>query len=127
MAIDSGVGCACADGRGDKDMYESVCRAIQGLVAAALGISLAELQAHSRGRAAAAFARQTAMYLAHVHFGISLSQVGRSFGRDRTTVAHACARVEDRRDDPKFECVLGCLESALDTWQRGFLFTGAPA
>jgi chromosomal replication initiation ATPase DnaA len=104
-----------------------VCRVVQGLVSTALGISLAELRAHSRGRAATAFARQTAMYLAHVHFGISLSEVGRTFGRDRTTVAHACARVEDRRDDPTFECILGCLESALDGWQRGFLFVGATA
>jgi chromosomal replication initiation ATPase DnaA len=127
MAIDSCVACEYANRHGDIDKYESVCRVIQGLVATALGISLTELQAHSRGRAAAAFARQTAMYLAHVHFGISLSQVGRTFGRDRTTVAHACARVEDRRDDPKFECILGCLESALDGWQRGFLFTGVAA
>lgn len=127
MAIDGCIDCAYPSRRDDRDTCESVCRVIQGLVCTALGISLAELRAHSRGRAATAFARQTAMYLAHVHFGISLSEVGRRFGRDRTTVAHACACVEDRRDDPKFECVLGCLESALDGWQRGFLFVGASA
>jgi chromosomal replication initiation ATPase DnaA len=127
MASNGCVGCAYQDRQGDNDACESVCRVIQGLVSTALGISLAELRAGSRGRAATAFARQTAMYLAHVHFGISLSDVGRTFGRDRTTVAHACARVEDRRDDPKFECILDCLESALDGWQRGFLFVGAAA
>lgn len=103
----------------------SACRFIETLVSAALGIGMAELRASRRGRAAAAFARQTAMYLAHVHFGLTLSQVGRNFGRDRTTVAHACAKVEDSRDDPKFERVLACLETALDTWHQGFSAIGA--
>jgi chromosomal replication initiation ATPase DnaA len=103
-------------GRCDTANCESACRFIEALVAAASGIGLRELRASRRGRAAAAFARQTAMYLAHVHLGLTLSQVGRSFGRDRTTVAHACACVEDRRDDPKFERVLACLEAALDCW-----------
>lgn len=105
----------------DGQKCESACRLIESLVAAALGIGIADLRGESRGRAAVAFARQTAMYLAHVHFGLSLSEVGRTFGRDRTTVAHACARVEDRRDDPKFDRIVGCLESALDGWQRNFL------
>ena len=99
----------------------SACRFIETLVSAALGISLAELRAEKRGRASAAFARQTAMYLAHVHLGLSLSQVGVKFGRDRTTVAHACACIEDRRDDPKFERVLSCLEMALDRWHESFV------
>jgi len=107
------------------DRSASVCRFIESLVSAALGIGLAELRASRRGRAAAAFARQTAMYLAHVHFGLTLSQVGRNFGRDRTTVAHACARVEDSRDDPKVERVLACLEAALDRWHQNFLPLGA--
>jgi len=83
-----------------------------------------ELRAARRGRAPAAFARQTAIYLAHVHFGMSLSEVGRNFGRDRTTVAHACACVEDSRDDPRFERVLLCLEAALDRWTESFLALG---
>ncbi len=113
-----------AGGRGEggvrRDDWESACRFIEALVCGALGISLAELRAEKRGRASAAFARQTAMYLAHVHLGLSLSQVGLSFGRDRTTVAHACACVEDSRDDPKFEYVLSCLEAALDRWHQCF-------
>jgi Bacterial dnaA protein helix-turn-helix len=100
---------------------ESACRFIVTLVGGALRISIAELRAERRGRASAAFARQTAMYLAHVHLGLTLSQVGRSFGRDRTTVAHACACVEDSRDDPEFDRVLSCLEAALDRWSQGFL------
>ena len=103
----------------------SVCRFIENLVSGALGIGLTELRANRRGRAAVAFARQTAMYLAHVHFGLTLSQVGRNFGRDRTTVAHACARVEDSRDDPHFEQVITCLEATLDHWHHRFIALGA--
>lgn len=115
-------GCSEGEGWGER---ESACRFIEALVAGALGIGLGEIRDRSRGRAAAAFARQTAMYLAHVHLGLSLSQVGRSFHRDRTTVAHACARVEDSRDDPKTERVLACLEAALDRWSSGFLAEAA--
>jgi hypothetical protein len=53
------------------------------------------------------------MYLAHVAGGLPLTEVGRLFARDRTTVAHACAMVEDRRDDPAFDRCLGFLELAL--------------
>ena len=118
----------CSDWRSanlGEERSTSACRFIENLVSGALGIGLAELRANRRGRAAVAFARQTAMYLAHVHFGLTLSQVGRNFGRDRTTVAHACARVEDSRDDPHFEQVLTCLEATLDRWHDRFIVFGA--
>jgi chromosomal replication initiation ATPase DnaA len=125
MTISDCLECEGRSRRDDRQGCECTCRLIESLVAAALGIGVSELRGRSRGRAAVAFARQTAMYLAHVHFGISLSQVGRTFGRDRTTVAHACARVEDRRDDPRFEHMLRYLERALDGWQQNFLTAGA--
>jgi hypothetical protein len=96
--------------------WETACRFAETLVSAAWAVSHAEIRSSHRGRAAAANARQAAMYLAHVHLGQSLSAVGRSFGRDRTTVAHACACIEDRREDPAFDRVLACLEAALDLW-----------
>jgi chromosomal replication initiation ATPase DnaA len=102
----------------------SLCRSIEAVVSTALGIEIAELRTEDRGRAAVAHARQTAMYLAHVHFGLTLSQVGRNFGRDRTTVAHACARIEDSRDDPIVDTILSCLEFALERWRRSFLAVG---
>ena len=61
---------------------------------------------------AAAFARQIAMYLAHVGFGLSMAEIGRAFGRDRTTVVHACHLIEDRRDDIRFDLMLDHLEQA---------------
>ncbi|MCO5092418.1 helix-turn-helix domain-containing protein [Bosea sp. (in: a-proteobacteria)] len=80
---------------------------------AAARVPLAGLRAANRGRRPIALARQTAMYLAHVVFGLSLTRVGICFGRDRTTVRHACALIEDRRDDPRLEFGLTALEAAL--------------
>lgn len=88
-------------------------RLAEAAIAAAIRIPLAGLRAASRGRKSIALARQTAMYLAHVAFGLSLTRVGICFGRDRTTVRHACALIEDRRDDPALEFGLAALEAAL--------------
>ena len=66
-----------------------------------------------RGPRRIAFARQLAMYLTHVGFGLTLTEVGVCFERDRTTVRHACALVEDRRDQPAFDLALSALETGL--------------
>jgi chromosomal replication initiation ATPase DnaA len=57
----------------------------------------------SRARAHVAFARQIGMYVTHVVCGLTLTEVGRGFACDRTTVAHACGVVEDQRGDPHFD------------------------
>ena len=101
------------------DQPQAVLRATAGArlaevtTVAAARISLAGLRSASRGRKPIALARQTAMYLSHVAFGLSLTRVGVCFGRDRTTVRHACALIEDRRDDPRLEFGLTALEAAL--------------
>ncbi len=86
--------------------------ALETTVAATFGIPLANLRGKTRGPFLVAFARQAAMYLAHVVFGFSYTQVGRGFGRDRTTAAHACRLIEERRDDPAVDALLGALELA---------------
>jgi hypothetical protein len=83
--------------------------------AAAFAVPVGELHAPTRRSSYVALARQSAMYLSHVAFGVSLSDVGRSFGRDRSTAAHACRLIEDRRDDPAVDAVLASLESACRT------------
>ena len=82
------------------------------LVAASFTVPLPELLSPSRRSAAAAFARQVAMYLARVCFGATFSEIGQVFGRDRTTAAHACRLVEERRDDPRLDAMLERLELA---------------
>ena len=59
-------------------------------VAAVFEVETEQLLRPNRGRAQVALARQVAMYLAHVGCELSLTAVGRVFGRDRSTVAHAC-------------------------------------
>ncbi len=72
-----------------------------------------DLRATTRRSPRTAFARQVAMYLAHVLCGLTLTEVGALFARDRTTVAHACGVVEDKRDNPDFDGRLDHLERAV--------------
>jgi chromosomal replication initiation ATPase DnaA len=53
------------------------------------------------------------MYLAHVAFGLSFTDIGRLFARDRTTVAHACRLIEDLRDDSVMDQAIAFIELAL--------------
>lgn len=90
---------------------------VRGVVEQAVGVAfqvpLHELRARTRRKARVAFARQVAMYLTHVACGITLTEVGILFGRDRTTVAYACRIVEDRRDDYLFDTSLDHIETAI--------------
>ncbi|MGD9783875.1 MAG: helix-turn-helix domain-containing protein [Hyphomicrobiaceae bacterium] len=86
---------------------------IEQTVAQVFGVAGCDLRCATRGRAKVARARQVAMYLAHVSCSLSLTEVGRLFERDRTTVAHACSVVEDERDDPMFDRVLELLDNAV--------------
>jgi len=92
---------------------EARARLARTVVAYAFGVSEKEMDAMTRRSATAAFGRQVAMYLAHISFEMSLSRVASAFGRDRTTVSHACHLIEDRRDDPKFDLKLDGLEGLL--------------
>jgi chromosomal replication initiation ATPase DnaA len=95
------------------DRRQNLRRTIESAVAPAFAVPRGALWAATRGSPAEAFARQVAMYLAHVGFGLSIKEVARLFARDRKTVAHACALVEDRRDAAPFDRALDLLEGAL--------------
>ena len=88
-----------------------ICHGIAELVAHGFGLDAATLMSPTRGARRAAYARQVAMYLAHVGFALSFEAIGRAFDRDRTTVSHACRVVEDSRDDPRLDCRLASLET----------------
>jgi chromosomal replication initiation ATPase DnaA len=88
-------------------------QAIDPAVAAVFEVEIADLRAPTRRSPRTAFARQVAMYLAHVVCGLSLTEVGALFARDRTTVAHACGIVEDRRDDLELDRRIEHLERAV--------------
>jgi hypothetical protein len=84
-----------------------------GLVCYAMGLPVHQVLSQERGAAAAAFARQVAMYLAHTAFEMSLGRVATAFERDRSTVGHACHQIEDRRDDAGFDAWIASLEAVL--------------
>ncbi len=81
--------------------------------AAASSIPAASLAAPDRSRARIARARQYAVYLHHVALGASLSACARQFRRDRATVRHACAVIEDLRDDRRFDLAAARMERAV--------------
>ena len=76
------------------------------------------LMNRSRCRAPAARARQLAMYLSYVMLGRTLAEIGGIFGRDRTTVSYACARIEDMRDDPLFDAEVSRLEQVIEAQEQ---------
>jgi len=107
-----GEGRVCCFGRplaGDDGATAAVVR----IVAQRRGVPLARLLHRSRCEAGVAEARMLAMYLMHVVLSRSYSEVGAALGRDRTTVAHACARIEDRRDDVQFDDEVAALEAEI--------------
>lgn len=86
---------------------------VASVVGYGLGVPEDEILTLERGSATAAFARQVAMYLCHTGFELSLARVAAAFGRDRSTVAHACHCVEDRREEPQFDVWITALEAML--------------
>ncbi|MFM9860708.1 helix-turn-helix domain-containing protein [Pseudoxanthobacter sp. M-2] len=85
---------------------------LEAVVARAFHLPSTDLHAPTR-RADIALARQVAIYVAHVGLAETLTAAGRRFGRDRSTAAHACRRVEDRRDDPGFDGLVAGIEAAV--------------
>jgi chromosomal replication initiation ATPase DnaA len=59
--------------------------------------------------------RQIAMYVCHVALQIPILDIGVAFGRDRTTVSHACHVVEDRRDDPAYDEFVAAVERTVNS------------
>lgn len=85
----------------------------QAVAAHAYGVTLREILSCKRARPRAAIARQVAMYLSHVVFGFSVAQITEAFGRDRTTVRHACLLVEKLREDREFDRALDWLATLV--------------
>ena len=83
------------------------------IVSYALGVPAAAIVDDARGCLQTAYARQLAMYLCHVGFELSLTRVALAFGRDRSTVAHACHAIEDRRDEDQFDLWISSLEAMM--------------
>ncbi|MEL7273050.1 MAG: helix-turn-helix domain-containing protein [Pseudomonadota bacterium] len=99
--------------QGHENYRDRVCDLCERTVAVMLDVPLKSLRQKTRSTADIALARQVAMYLCHTTFSLLLTEVGLHFKRDRTTVAHACALVEEKRDDLAFDTLICQLEALL--------------
>lgn len=106
--------------RREEEALEA-CECMLDIVAALFNVSGRELRRPGRTALQVARVRQVAMYVAHATLGLSMAEVGKGFGRDRTTVLHACHLIEDLRDDPDFERIVCTTERIAKAAFRGRL------
>jgi len=86
---------------------------IQRKVSEFFGLRLADMRARRRTKAVA-FPRQIAMYFARQLTHASLTEVGRAFDKDHTTVLHAVTKVETLiRQDAKFKKTVDTLAESV--------------
>lgn len=95
------------------------CDCVIEIAAAIFEIPSRELRRPGRCADTISRARQIAMYVAHVVLGMSMTEIGKGFGRDRTTVMHACHLVEDLRDDDDFDRIIARAEHIVTAAFRG--------
>lgn len=87
-----------------------VCQTVRQLVCEMVLLASHRLPLRTARRRTGCHARQVAMYVCHVALRIPMGDVALAFGRDRTTVAHNCAVVEDHRDDAAFDDFVAAIE-----------------
>jgi chromosomal replication initiator protein len=86
---------------------------IQRKVSEFFGLKLTDMRARRRTKAVA-FPRQIAMYFARQLTHASLTEVGRAFDKDHTTVLHAVTKVETLiRQDAKFKKTVDTLAESV--------------
>ena len=93
----------------DEQILE-LCEGMIDITAALFNVSSKEIRKPGRSSLGVSRVRQVAMYVAHVVLRLSMTDIGRAFGRDRTTVLHACHLVEDLRDDTDFDRIITMTE-----------------
>ncbi|HWU61770.1 MAG TPA: helix-turn-helix domain-containing protein [Ensifer sp.] len=87
-----------------------ICQSVRLMTAEFLFVSGDRIGMRRERRRLACHIRQIAMYVCHVALQMRMTTIGEGFGRDRSTVAHACAVVEDRRDDRDFDEFVSAIE-----------------
>lgn len=87
-----------------------VCRIVSQITAETISLLSDRVIVRNERRRPSCHVRQISMYVCHVALRMSFSDIGSAFGRDRTTVGHACHVVEDRRDDAAFDEFVSAIE-----------------
>jgi hypothetical protein len=88
----------------------SICRIVRQMVSELLLLLGDRVMVRRDRRRLACHVRQISMYVCHVALRMPQQDIGVAFGRDRTTVSHACHVVEDRRDDRVYDEFVSAVE-----------------
>lgn len=88
----------------------ALCDAIIDLTAIFFNVSSRDLRSSGRTSNPVSRVRQIGMYVGHVTLGLKMTEVGAGFGRDKSTVVHACHTIEDMRDDEDFDLIVARVE-----------------
>lgn len=94
----------------NDERVTDICECVIDILSALFNVSGRELRQPGRTSTSVSRVRQIGMYVTHVNMGLSMAEVGRGFGRDRTTVMHACHLIEDMRDDAEFDQIVRMTE-----------------
>lgn len=104
---------------GREERAIELCECMIDIVSALFNVPGKEIRAAGRASQGVARMRQIAMYACHVTLQLNLTEIGRGFGRDRSTVQHACHLVEDLRDDEDFDSMVTLVERVARAGLRG--------
>lgn len=95
------------------DQVVAACDGVIDIVAVLFNVSGRDIRGPGRSTFAVSRVRQIAMYAAHVTLGFTMGSIGQGFGRDRTTVLHACHQIEDLREDDEFDAIVARVEQVV--------------
>lgn len=98
----------------DERLFQ-VCDGVVDILSTFFNVSGRDLRSNSRCGRPVARVRQIGMYVAHVTLAMTMSEVGRAFGRDRSTVNHACHMIEDMREELEFDRIIQTIENIVRT------------
>jgi hypothetical protein len=101
-------------GRRQVLAVRSVCGAVRVISGEMIFLTGGQVPTGRNRRFAVSHIQQIAMYVCHVVLQLTMTDIAAAFGMDRTTVGHACARVEDRRDDSAYDALVGSIERVVD-------------
>ena len=103
------LGFPASSARREEQALE-LCEAMIDVAAAMFNVSSKDIRKSGRSSLGVTRVRQVAMYVAHVVLKLNMSDIGKAFGRDRTTVLYACHLIEDLRDDDDFDRIITTTE-----------------
>lgn len=96
------------------------CDGLIDIISAYFNVSGRDIRSPKRHNLDVARVGQIGMYIANVVLGINMTMIGQGFGRNKSTVIHACHLIEDMRDDEEFDFLIARLEAITNA---AFKFT----